>query len=79
MFAAFSNVVKIPELKRRVIFTFLLLAVYRIGSHVPTPGIDGSAIAEFFKGQAGGIFGLFAANEALRMLLGDLFPEPNPR
>ncbi len=38
--SAFSNIAKIPELKRRIIFTLLMLAVYRLGCHIPTPGMD---------------------------------------
>ena len=53
------NIAKIPELRRRLIFTVLMLAVYRIGVHVPTPGVNGAAIAEYFKSQSGTIFGLF--------------------
>jgi preprotein translocase subunit SecY len=56
--AAFANIFKIPELKRRIIVTFLLLAVYRVGCHIPTPGIDRVALASFFD-QAGGLFDFF--------------------
>jgi len=54
----FGNIFKIPELKRRLIFTAALLAVYRIGVHVPTPGIDGGALSEFFDAAKGTIFGV---------------------
>ena len=47
------------ELKRRILFTLAMLAVYRIGVHVPTPGVDGAAVLSFFEAQSGGIFGLF--------------------
>ena len=47
------------ELKRRILFTLAMLAVYRIGAHVPTPGVDGQAVMSFFQAQSGGIFGLF--------------------
>ncbi len=47
------------ELKRRILFTLAMLAVYRIGVHVPTPGVDGQAVMSFFQAQSGGIFGLF--------------------
>ena len=40
MIGGFQSIPKIPELRKRVLITFLLLAVYRIGVHVPTPGID---------------------------------------
>ena len=57
MIEAFKNAFKIPELKNRIIFTLAMVAVYRLGSHVPTPGIDAHALSEFFKTQAGGILG----------------------
>ena len=59
MIGTFSNILKIPELKRRIIITFLLLAVYRIGVHVPTPGINADALASFFAQARGTLFGLF--------------------
>ncbi len=49
MLSGFVNIFKIPELKRRILFTLGLLAVYRVGVHVPTPGIDGAALAEVFR------------------------------
>jgi preprotein translocase subunit SecY len=55
----FQNIFKIPELKKRILFTLLLLIVYRIGVHVPTPGIDADALASFFSGAQGTLFGLF--------------------
>ena len=42
--SAFSSIAKIPELKRRIIFTLLMLAVYRLGCQIPTPGIDADAL-----------------------------------
>jgi preprotein translocase subunit SecY len=47
------------ELRNRILFTLAILAVYRVGVAVPTPGVDGTAVLEFFKQQSGGIFGLF--------------------
>lgn len=58
--SAFQNIFKIPELKRRIIQTFLLLAVYRLGTFVPVPGINLQAIKDFFARAGGGIFGLFS-------------------
>lgn len=49
----------LSELKRRILFTFLLLAVYRVGIHVPIPGIDGQAMADFFTNAQNTLFGLF--------------------
>ncbi len=57
--AGFQNVFKIPELKKRILFTLAMLAVYRIGAHVPTPGINGAALAEFFASTQGTILGFF--------------------
>ena len=55
----FQNIFKIPELKRRVLITAGLLAVYRIGVHIPTPGVDGNALAAFFAAHQDTILGLF--------------------
>ncbi len=57
MLEGFSNASRIPELRRRLVFTALMLAVYRIGVAVPTPGIDGQALASFFDAAAGTLFG----------------------
>ena len=57
--AGFQNIFNVPELKKRIFFTLIILAVYRVGAHVPTPGIDAYALSEFFKGAAGTIFGFF--------------------
>ena len=55
---SFQNVFKIPELKRRVIMTVILLIAYRLGAHVPTPGIDGHALAQFFDQVQGTLLGM---------------------
>ena len=70
MIGGFQNIPKIPELRKRVIITFLLLAVYRIGVHVPTPGIDTAALVSFFEQQKGTLFGLIDlfSGAALRQL-----------
>ena len=57
MIGGFQNIPKIPELRKRIIMSFLLLAVYRIGVHIPTPGIDGNALAAFFARAKGTLFG----------------------
>lgn len=59
MLGGFKNIQKIPELQKRIFFTFLLLAVYRIGVHVPTPEIDTAALAAFFEQARGSLLGLF--------------------
>ncbi len=56
---AFQNVFKIPELKRRILFTLGMLVIYRLGVFIPTPGIDADALANLFAGVAGTVFGLF--------------------
>jgi len=56
---ALGNIFKIPELKKRVIFSLSMLIVYRIGCHIPTPGIDRVALSLFFKQAQGTILGLF--------------------
>lgn len=59
MFEALQNIFKIPELKKRVLFSLGMLAVYRVGCHIPTPGIDRIALATFFKQSQGTLLGLF--------------------
>src|SRR4051812_12127354 len=54
-----KNIFAIPELRKRVLFTFGLLAVYRVGGHIPTPGINGSALSELAARGANGLFGLY--------------------
>src|SRR5210317_423563 len=57
--SGFQNVFKIPELKKRILFTLGLLIVYRVGVHVPVPGIDSVALSSFFAQAEGTIFGIF--------------------
>ena len=61
MLRALANSFKIPELKRRISFTLAMLAVYRIGAFVPTPGVNSQALARFFEQLArtpgGALFG----------------------
>src|SRR4030067_264669 len=58
--SSFQNIFKIQELKNRIIFTLALLAVYRIGAHIPTPGINGEALSEFLaRSGAGALMGFF--------------------
>lgn len=59
MLAAFQNITRIPELKRRILMTLALLAVYRVGAHIPTPGINAEALAAFFRAAQGTLLGLF--------------------
>jgi preprotein translocase subunit SecY len=57
MLSGFQNASRIPELRRRLFFTLGMLAVYRLGVHVPTPGIDRQAMAAFFESQKNTLFG----------------------
>lgn len=59
MLEALKNIFKIPELKSRVLFSLGMLAVYRVGCHIPTPGIDRIALSHFFKQAQGTLLGLF--------------------
>ncbi len=54
-----QSAANIPELRKRVIFTLIMLAVYRMGVQIPTPGINGEALGAFFQQQAGTLFGMF--------------------
>jgi preprotein translocase subunit SecY len=62
MLSSFVNCFKIPDLKRKILFTLAIIAVYRLGSFIPTPGINSSALAEFFERmsqtQGGALFGI---------------------
>lgn len=57
--AGFQNAANIPELRKRIFFTLTMLAVYRVGVQIPTPGINGEALADFFQKNAGTIFDMF--------------------
>jgi len=54
-----ARAANIPELRKRIIFTLLMLFVYRMGVQIPTPGINGEALAAFFQQNAGTLFGMF--------------------
>jgi len=72
MLDSIRNIFSIPELRRRVLFTLLLLAVYRIGAQIPNPGISADALAEFWQTQKGTIFGfidLFSGRAMSRMTI----------
>ncbi len=57
--SSFQNIFKIAELKSRVIFTLSLLIVYRIGAHIPTPGINGEELSKFLMDKGGALMGFF--------------------
>jgi preprotein translocase subunit SecY len=54
-----DGLVKIPELRKRIIFAITMLAVYRVGVHIPTPGIDGAALTAVFANMKNTVFGVF--------------------
>jgi preprotein translocase subunit SecY len=68
MLEKFANIFRIPDLRKRVLFTLGLLAVYRLGSFIPTPGINADLLAQFFNQNSGSLLGL-----------GDLFTGGNLR
>jgi len=72
MFDKLANIFRIPDLRKRILFTLAMLFVYRLGGHLPTPGINTSALEQYFQGQAGGLFGfvdLFSGGQLRRMTI----------
>ncbi|MFQ5602868.1 MAG: preprotein translocase subunit SecY [bacterium] len=74
MIKGFQSIFKIPELKQRIIFTLLILVVYRIGGHIPIPGINSEALLAFFDEASGGrgllsLYDLFAGGAFRRATL----------
>jgi len=59
MLEKLRNIFQVPELKRRILFTLLLFVVYRLGEHVPTPGVNGEALSRALERQRGTLFGLY--------------------
>ena len=57
MIEAIQNIFNVPDLRKRILFMLALLGVYRIGAHIPTPGIDSVALANFFSQASGTLFG----------------------
>jgi len=54
-----QNIFRVPELKRRILFTLALFVVYRLGEHIPTPGVNARALQGAFASQRGTLFGLY--------------------
>jgi len=72
MLESIRNIFSIPDLRKRIIFTLALLAVYRVGAQIPNPGISATALAEFWQAQKGTILGfvdLFSGNNMSRMTI----------
>jgi preprotein translocase subunit SecY len=66
------NIFRIPDLRKRVLFTLGLLAVYRLGGHIPTPGINADLLQQFFQQQQGSILGfidLFSGGQLRRLTI----------
>ena len=62
MIGAFANCFKIPELKKKILFTLAIIAAYRVGCYIPTPGVNGAVLGEYFQkmtsSASGSIFGV---------------------
>src|SRR6478672_10913826 len=60
MLSWLANAWRVPELRKRLLFTFMILAFYRLGSWIPAPGVDSSTIKDYFNGRGGTILGLLS-------------------
>jgi preprotein translocase subunit SecY len=72
MLEKLANIFRVPDLRKRVLFTLGLLAVYRIGGHIPTPGINGDKLAQFFEQNRGSVLGfvdLFSGGNLRRLTI----------
>ncbi|MBW8870188.1 MAG: preprotein translocase subunit SecY, partial [Acidobacteriales bacterium] len=72
MLEKFANIFRIPDLRKRVLFTLGILAVYRLGAFIPTPGIDTARLASLFNMQNGsalGLLDLFGGGNLRRMTI----------
>jgi preprotein translocase subunit SecY len=70
MFEKLANIFRVPDLRTRVLFTAWILAVYRLGGHIPTPGINADLLAQFFDSQRGTVLGfvdLFSGGNLRRL------------
>src|SRR5208337_4894804 len=72
MLEKFLNIFRIPDLRKRVLFTLGILAVYRLGAHIPTPGVNGKLLEQLFSTQGGsalGLMDLFGGGNLRRMTI----------
>jgi preprotein translocase subunit SecY len=72
MFEKFANIFRIPDLRKRVLFTFALLAVYRIGGHIPIPGVNSTMFQQYVEQHRGTLLGfvdLFSGGQFRRMTI----------
>src|SRR6266852_1524281 len=70
MFEKLANIFRVPDLRKRVLFTLAMLAVYRLGSHIPTPGINADEFQKFIEQNRGTVLGfvdLFSGGQFRRM------------
>src|SRR5919204_464532 len=79
MFAWLANAWRVPELRRRILFTFLILALYRLGSWVPAPGVDSATIKDYFNGRGGTMVRLFFPLVALGIIAAVVFIQEGQR
>ena len=72
MFEKFANIFRIPDLRKRILFTLGLLAVYRLGGHIPTPGVNADKLQQFFEQNRGSFLGfvdLFSGGQLRRLTI----------
>src|SRR6266704_7072562 len=72
MFEKLANIFRIPDLRKRILFTLGLLAVYRLGGHIPTPGVNADKLAQFFEQNRGSFLGfvdLFSGGQLRRLTI----------
>jgi preprotein translocase subunit SecY len=72
MFEKLANVFRIPDLRKRILFTLAMLAVYRLGGHIPTPGINADKLSQFFEQNRGSFLGfvdLFSGGQLRRLTI----------
>ena len=78
-FEAVANIFRIPDLRKRILFTLGMLAVYRLGGHIPTPGIDANRLQAFFQQNQGTLFGfidLFSGGMLRRLTIAAVSADP---
>src|SRR5438309_2791041 len=72
MFEKLANIFRIPDLRKRILFTLGLLAVYRLGGHIPTPGVNADKLQQFFEQNRGTFLGfvdLFSGGQLRRLTI----------
>lgn len=72
MWEKFSNIFRVPDLRKRIFFTLALLAVYRLGGHIPTPGVNADKLQQFFESNRGSFLGfidLFSGGQLSRLTI----------